>query len=212
MVLCTFEVLVAITGAALSMELTLVGTYTSATAPATFITPTKHTVGVFVAKRLKAVYVINLKNSFPMKFKIYLTCVFLIMVSIAKGQTANNLRFEQSGKMVDVYYDLSGKVDESFQVRLFCSQDGGRSWGTPLNFVTGDVGENIKIGTNKKITWNVLKEQEKLIGDILFKIEVNVSVLKEGEITIIKEEENLSMCRNFSVTHIAEMLRRLQKQ
>ncbi|MBK6346862.1 MAG: hypothetical protein IPF68_13180 [Bacteroidales bacterium] len=53
--------------------------------------------------------------------------------------------------MVDVYYDLSGKVDESFQVRLFCSQDGGRSWGTPLNFVTGEVGDNSNPGTSKEL-------------------------------------------------------------
>ncbi len=87
--------------------------------------------------------------------------------------------------MIDVYYDLSGKADESFQVKLFCSLDGGIVWGSPLNFVMGEVGENIKSGTNKKITWNVLKDKDELVGEIKFKIEATP----------------MSNCHSFTITH-----------
>jgi TonB family protein len=106
-----------------------------------------------------------------MKSRMILTCVFILLSLIVKGQTVINLRFEQSGKMIDVYYDLSGKSDELFQIRLYCSQNGGKTWGNPLNYVSGAVGENIKPGTEKKITWDVLKENEKLVGEVRFKVE-----------------------------------------
>jgi hypothetical protein len=105
----------------------------------------------------------------------------------AFAQTVTNIRFEQAGKLIDVYYDLSGKGNESFQVKLYCSLDGGKTWGTPLNYVTGDVGEKIKQGTNKKITWDVLKEKDKLVGDIKFKVETT----------------SMSGCHSFTITHSA---------
>lgn len=105
------------------------------------------------------------------------------LTSIA--QTVTNLRFEQSGKMIDVYYDLSGKDDESFQIKLYCSLDEGKAWGTSLYYVTGAVGEKIKPGNNKKITWDVIKEKEKLVGEVKFKIEVTP----------------MSGCYSFTITH-----------
>lgn len=106
-----------------------------------------------------------------MKSRIIITCVFFIITHIVKGQAVSNLHFEQSFKVIDVYYDLSGKSDELFQINLYCSLDSGKTWGNPLNYVSGAVGENIKPGTKKKITWDVLKENEKLVGEIRFKVE-----------------------------------------
>ncbi len=116
---------------------------------------------------------------------IYLSFHFICPVLI--GQTISSLRFEPSGKMIDVYYDLSGKTDESFQVNLYCSLDGGKTWGVSLKYVSGAVGENIKPGIGKKITWDVLQEKDKLVGEIKFKVEANA----------------LSGCRSFTVTHSA---------
>jgi len=112
--------------------------------------------------------------------------LFLFGNPISFAQTVTNLRFEQSEKMIDVYYDLSGKGDDYFLVKLYCSLDGGKTWGTPLNYVTGHVGKII-IGPNKKITWNVLKEKEKLVGEIKFKVEAT----------------SMSGCQSFTITHNA---------
>jgi uncharacterized protein (TIGR02145 family) len=59
-----------------------------------------------------------------------------------------------------------------FNVKLFCSTDNGNTWGKPLQKVSGDVGGSIVSGRNKTIVWDVLQEQEKLTGDIKFRIEV----------------------------------------
>lgn len=122
-----------------------------------------------------------------MKYRIIFIYVFLMIALIVEGQAVNNLRFEQSGKMVDVYYDLSGASNELFQISLYYSHDGGKTWGTSLNYVSGEVGENIKPGTNKKITWNVLKEKDILVGEVKFKVEAMP----------------MSNCRSFIVTHTA---------
>ncbi|MBL7906182.1 MAG: hypothetical protein JNL22_14250 [Bacteroidales bacterium] len=116
---------------------------------------------------------------------VFLLSLTLNWISIA--QSVSNLRFEQSGKMIEVFYDLAGKVDETFTVKLFCSQDGGKTWGTALKYVTGAVGENVAQGYGKKISWDVLKERDKLMGEINFKIEAT----------------SRSYCQRFIVTHNA---------
>jgi len=122
-----------------------------------------------------------------MKSRIIAAIFFLIIALFVKGQTVSNLRFEQSGKIIDVYYDLYGESDELFQISLYYSQDGGKTWGAKLNYVTGDVSQNIMPGTDKKITWDVLKEREKLIGEVKFKVEALP----------------MSGCRSFTITHTA---------
>jgi hypothetical protein len=89
--------------------------------------------------------------------------------------------------MIDVYYDLSGKSNELFQISLYYSEDGGKHWGTSLKYVTGKVGENIKPGNNKKVTWDVLKEKDILVGEVKFKVEAMP----------------MSNCCSFIVTHTA---------
>ncbi|MBL7906183.1 MAG: energy transducer TonB [Bacteroidales bacterium] len=117
-----------------------------------------------------------------MKSRILFTCVFIIIASIVSSQIVNNLRFEQSGKMIDVYYDLSGKGDDSFLVKLYCSQDGGKTWGAPLKYVSGAIGESVKPGNGKKISWDVLKEKDKLVGEVKFKVEASHKFNIEEEV------------------------------
>lgn len=117
-----------------------------------------------------------------MKSRIMLPCIFIIIALIVKGQTVTNLHFEQTGKKIEVYYGIIGIGDESFQVKLYCSLDGGKTWGSPLNYVTGDIGENIRSGSNKKIIWDVLKEKDQLVGKIKFKVEALHKITIEEEV------------------------------
>lgn len=115
--------------------------------------------------------------------------LLLLMISLQQtiAQTVSNLHFSQNSKQILVTYDLAGKSNHVYQVSIYCSQDGGTTWGNPLQKVSGDVGNNIKPGTGKKITWDVLKEMDNLIGDIKFKVEATP----------------LSNCHSFTVTHKA---------
>jgi hypothetical protein len=101
-----------------------------------------------------------------------LILTFILFLSILiNAQEISNIHFEQEGKMINIYYDLSGS--DKYDIKVYCSQDGGTNWSKQLKQVTGAVGLGQIAGTNKKITWNVLAEQDRLMGDIKFKIEAS---------------------------------------
>ena len=88
------------------------------------------------------------------------------------AQSIENVQAEQDGKKIKIYYNITGaKSGQTFNVKLYCSTDGGYTWGSPLYYVSGDIGQNISGGYNKLIVWDVLQEREKLTGDhICFEI------------------------------------------
>lgn len=86
------------------------------------------------------------------------------------GQTVSNVDAYQKGKNIIITYDIdkAGSVGD-----VYCSTDGGRTWGVPLKQVTGDVNKQLQAGSHR-IVWDVLSEREKLAGaNICFKVEVN---------------------------------------
>ena len=86
------------------------------------------------------------------------------------GQTVSNVDAYQEGKNIIITYetDKAGSVGD-----VYCSTDGGRTWGIPLKQVTGDVNKQVPAGSHR-IVWDVLAEREKLAGaNICFKVEVN---------------------------------------
>ena len=86
------------------------------------------------------------------------------------GQTVTNVDAYQEGKNIIITYetDKAGSVGD-----VYCSTDGGRTWGVPLKQVTGDVNKQVQAGSHR-IVWDVLSEREKLAGaNISFKVEAN---------------------------------------
>ena len=90
---------------------------------------------------------------------------------LCMSQYISDLHFEQAGKKIIIYYDLNGKKD--YNVKVYCSTNNGKSWGSSLVKVTGDVGTFQKPGKDKMIIWDVLSERDELTGDIAFKIEAS---------------------------------------
>ncbi len=112
--------------------------------------------------------------------------IFLLSTFLLSAQKIANLSFETSGKTIQIRYDLSGERNDLFKVDAYASQNDGR-WEGPLRFVSGDVGENVKPGSNKQIVWEVLKEREKLSGNLRIKLEISI----------------MRGCKPFTVTHTA---------
>ena len=86
------------------------------------------------------------------------------------GQTVSNVDAYQEGKNIIITYDtdMAGSVGD-----VYCSTDGGRTWGEALRQVTGDVNKQVPAGSHR-IVWDVLAEREKLLGaNICFKVEAN---------------------------------------
>ncbi len=94
---------------------------------------------------------------------IMLVCICAVTM---QAQNVSNVAFYQDGKNVIVTYSL----DIQARVSLHVSTDGGIFYSAPLQHVSGDVGNNVKAGSNQ-IIWDVLSERENLVGDnIVFRI------------------------------------------
>ena len=101
--------------------------------------------------------------------------VFFLLLSVftavcSFGQTVSNVDAYQEGKNIIITYDTD---KEGFVDLVYCSTDGGRTWGAPLKQVTGDVNKQVPAGSHR-IVWDVLSEREKLSGaNICFKVVAN---------------------------------------
>ena len=106
--------------------------------------------------------------------------VFFLLLSVftavcSFGQTVSNVDAYQEGKNIIITYDTdkAGFVDF-----VYCSTDGGRTWGAPLKQVCGDVNKQVPAGSHR-IVWDVLSEREKLAGaNICFKVATNYATFR----------------------------------
>lgn len=116
--------------------------------------------------------------------QFFLVIFFFITLPHLHAQKVTNIRAEQEGKKIIIYYDLTGaKQGRKFNVSVYCSTDGGRNFGPVLKSVTGDAGKNVSAGYNKKIIWDVLQDREKLTGDDI-RFEVRAEIM-EGMIEMV---------------------------
>jgi sulfatase modifying factor 1 len=99
-----------------------------------------------------------------------------LIVLNAQAQQIQNVKFTSAGKQIVVTYDITGsQAGQTFDVQLFCSTDGGKTFGSALTRVTGDAGSGVSGGSGKRITWDVLSEQDNLVGNILFEVQAKGS-------------------------------------
>ena len=102
---------------------------------------------------------------------INIVILFLLLSLLSFSQQITNIHFEQEGKQIHIYYDLEG--EGFFNVKVYCSEDNGNTWGKQLEKVKGAVGENQMPDKNKMIIWDVLQEREELSGNLRFKVDVH---------------------------------------
>jgi hypothetical protein len=69
-----------------------------------------------------------------------------------------NVRAEHVGGQIVVYYDLSGPTDEGYIVTMSVRREGSQIFDYKLKNVTGDVGEGLFAGKDRKIVWDIQKE------------------------------------------------------
>ncbi len=88
---------------------------------------------------------------------------FLALYSIsASAQQIGNVRAEQDGNNILIFYDLIGTPSDHFyDVSVYMALD-GKDFEGPLRSVSGHVGNDVTGGRNRKIVWNVLEEREEL--------------------------------------------------
>lgn len=100
--------------------------------------------------------------------KILFLFFSVFFIGSAHAQKVTNIRAEQRGQDIIVFYSL--ETTSTCFVSLVLSQDNGATWGAPLKNISGDNGRNVN-GGEKQILWKVLDEGNQLEGDQLkFKV------------------------------------------
>lgn len=108
------------------------------------------------------------------KFTFIPLLFFFFCFSPVYSQTISKIRTVQAGNNIIINYSISGaRFNQAFNVSVYVSKDGGRTFQGPLSAVSGDVGKNVTPG-NKKITWEVFREVSDLEGDIVFDVRAEV--------------------------------------
>jgi formylglycine-generating enzyme required for sulfatase activity len=116
--------------------------------------------------------------------KIIFQLMSVVLCLSARAQSISNIRAEQRGQDIVVFYSL--ETISPCEVNLLLSQDNGVTWGSTLKNVSGDVGKSITSG-DKQIIWKVLEEREQFVGDNLkFKVIANGKKSFEPELVLVE--------------------------
>lgn len=90
----------------------------------------------------------------------------------AEMQNAN-ITLNQTDTTITVPYTLKGYRNRYYAVRLAYSNNSGNSFKGPLRSVTGDVGDSIRAGKDKKIAWKFKRDNPYFDGkNISFRLDV----------------------------------------
>jgi len=102
------------------------------------------------------------------------TAALLGCVTLATAQVVSIKKVELAGDKVIVFYDLEdNNPNNEYLLNLYASKD---NFATALTKVKGDVGPEVKPGTNKRIEWNVVEELGGYKGKLALEIRGRVYV------------------------------------
>ena len=99
--------------------------------------------------------------------QLFFIITFLFCVFSSIAQNVTNVDFYQEDDKIVITYDL----DKLSDIYLSVSTNGGITFSDRIvEHVTGDIGAKVSSGHNK-IVWDVLKNQNELSGNIVFKVQ-----------------------------------------
>ena len=107
----------------------------------------------------------------------WILCVLVFNGMAWCADPVRNVRAEQRGNQVVIFYDLEGKA-ERYEILARGSSDGGQSFGLSMKSLSGDLGGDVPPGRNKAIVWEALRDVKRLIGDE-FVFEVTASEVRK---------------------------------
>ncbi len=88
--------------------------------------------------------------------KTYRNIVVILFMYAAiplSAQQVSNIRAQQEGREIAVYYDLTERANVTLGVKV----DGKR---LKPKLLSGDFGKHVEAGTKKRIAWQVLDEKD----------------------------------------------------
>ena len=94
--------------------------------------------------------------------------LFILLACASYAQRIDNLTTVLAGENIEITFDLIDDAGgQTFDVQLFSSHN---NYTTPLQYVSGDIGEEVSPGTGKKVIWEAKKELGKYKGEIYLEI------------------------------------------
>ena len=119
--------------------------------------------------------------------KYLFTIISFLFCFCIKAQTANVKSVEQKGQQIYITYDLQGSPGK-YEIKLLVKKKNSYSWSSALKSVTGNVGLNQSLGSNKQIIWDVLQDRDQFQGDWVFGIKaVNITEKQKEEKRALKQ-------------------------
>jgi hypothetical protein len=97
--------------------------------------------------------------------------ILTFLTNIALSQQVSDVRASLDGNNVVIQYNLTGSFGQTFKVDLHSSYN---NFSTPLRMVSGDIGENVSPGLDRRVVWEARKELRVFSGDIEFEIRAEV--------------------------------------
>jgi len=108
------------------------------------------------------------------------------------AQKIENVHPEIEGEKIHIYYDLTGiEADQSVNVKVYMSTDGGKTYGESLRSISGDVGVIVGPGKNRCAIWDVFEEVDELVS-------VNVKFKVKADLLQFEQSSQVSK-RNFKI-------------
>jgi uncharacterized protein (TIGR02145 family) len=95
---------------------------------------------------------------------LFILISFLSFLTIRAQQVTNIEITQESDKVVITYDITSNKAGQTFDIKVKCSADGGKTFSINPQSITGDL-TSVSTGTGKRIVWDVLSERQELAGD-----------------------------------------------
>jgi hypothetical protein len=104
----------------------------------------------------------------PVLRKLFWLIALMTITFNLAAQKVNIQWVQIIGDKIIVHYDLEDtNPNHEYTISLLSSKD---NFAAPLTKVTGDVGNEVRPGTNKKITWDITKELGFYKGDLELEI------------------------------------------
>ena len=107
-----------------------------------------------------------LKSPIPHRFHPlwWVLCLLVFNGMAWCADPVRNVRAEQRGNQVVIYYDLEGEA-ERYEILARGSSDSGQSFDLSMKSLSGDLGGDVRPGQNKTIVWEALRDVKRLAGD-----------------------------------------------
>ncbi|QHT69850.1 hypothetical protein GXP67_25985 [Rhodocytophaga rosea] len=104
--------------------------------------------------------------------KRYFLLLLFFPLTCSIAQQVSNVRAESKGDVIYVFYDLKGSMDnQKYKISLYSSHN---QLEEPVALVSGNIGDTITAGNDKRIEWQAKNELSRYNGEISFEVQATL--------------------------------------